>query len=210
MPPDQTLKRVAVFGIESTGKSTLAEFLGRHYGAPVAPEFVRAFWDAHDGQIGASDLGEIARGQMAAEDAAAAAALARWGGRGGRAQRALASESPPPVAPSPPLRAPLIICDTELLTNQLYDDLLFPGHCPEWLRAEAEQRSRRYALYLLCGIDIPFVPDRMRGVSDPARRAQWQALWRETLVSRGLPFVDICGEWPERQRRAVAAIDALL
>jgi nicotinamide riboside kinase len=35
--------RVVLTGSESTGKSTLAVELARHYGAELVPEFVRAF-----------------------------------------------------------------------------------------------------------------------------------------------------------------------
>jgi len=175
--------RVAVVGTESTGKSTLAQFLGRHFRAPVALEFVREFWDAKAGRIVAADLSEIGRGQMENEDEA------------DRKARCSGSS--------------LIIADTELLTNVLYADLLFPGHCPDWEREEAERRSRRYALYLLCDTDVPFLPDPQRGSADPKRRAMMRRLFSEMLSSRGLPFVDICGGWAERQRRAVEAIDGL-
>lgn len=171
------VKRIAVFGAESTGKSTLASALARKFGAPVAPEYVRAFWDEHDGRIVAEDLDAIARGQIAGEEAAVAAA-----------------------------KNGLVICDTELLTNVLWADLLFPGACPEWVRVEAEKRSRNYALYLLCDTDIPFEPDPQRCFPDPAGRAMCRKLWRETLESRGLPFVEIRGEAAEREAAAVGAI----
>ena len=52
------VKRIAVFGAESTGKSTLAEQLAAHFGEPFVPEYVRQFWDDHDGVIRAEDLPE--------------------------------------------------------------------------------------------------------------------------------------------------------
>jgi NadR type nicotinamide-nucleotide adenylyltransferase len=60
--------RVVLTGSESTGKSTMASELARHYGAPLVPEFVRAFAEARSGVIEFSDHGPIARGQMALED----------------------------------------------------------------------------------------------------------------------------------------------
>lgn len=170
------VKRIAVFGAESTGKSTLTERLAAHFGEPFAPEFVRGFWAERAGRIEAADLDAIARGQIAAEEVAVA-----------RARR-------------------LVFCDTELLTNVLWADLLFPGQCPAWVRAAAEQRSRHYALYLLCDTDLPFVPDPQRCFPDPAGRAMCRRLWRETLEARGLPFVDIRGEATTREAVAVAAI----
>jgi NadR type nicotinamide-nucleotide adenylyltransferase len=64
--------RIVVTGSESTGKTTLAEQLARHYRAELVPEFVREFAQARQGVIEFSDHGPIARGQMAVEDAAIA------------------------------------------------------------------------------------------------------------------------------------------
>lgn len=179
-PGPPAVARIAVFGAESTGKSSLAERLAAHFGEPWAPEHVRRFWDEHAGRIVAEDLDAIARGQIAGEEAAAA-----------RARR-------------------VVFCDTELLTNVLWADLLFPGRCPPWVRTEAEARSRRYALYLLCDTDVPFAPDPQRCFPDEAGRAMCRRLWRETLATRGLPFVEITGDWPTRERRAIAAVEARL
>ncbi|MGE5732800.1 MAG: AAA family ATPase [Gemmatimonas sp.] len=60
--------RVVLTGSESTGKTTLAEQLARHYGAELVPEFVRAYAERKGGEIEFSDHGPIARGQMALED----------------------------------------------------------------------------------------------------------------------------------------------
>jgi len=60
--------RVVLTGSESTGKTTLAEQLGRHYSAELVPEFVRGFAERKGGAIDFADHGPIARGQMALED----------------------------------------------------------------------------------------------------------------------------------------------
>lgn len=60
--------RVVLTGSESTGKTTLAAELARHYSAALVPEFVRAFAEQRGGVIEFSDHGPIARGQMALED----------------------------------------------------------------------------------------------------------------------------------------------
>ncbi len=64
--------RAVVTGSESTGKTTLAEQVARHYRAEVVPEFVREYAEARHGVIEFTDHGPIARGQMALEDAAIA------------------------------------------------------------------------------------------------------------------------------------------
>lgn len=174
------MRRIVIFGTESTGKTTLARKLAGHFGEPWSAEFVREFWDLKDGKILAGDLGTIALGQMANEDQAVA-----------RAERAA-------------------FFDTDLLTCTIWDDLLFPGECPMWVRTEAESRARAVSLFLLCDTDVPFTPDPQRCFPDEAGRARGRIVWREALEKRGLPFVEIRGEWPAREAAAFAAVEAQL
>jgi HTH-type transcriptional repressor of NAD biosynthesis genes len=173
-------KRVVIFGTESTGKTALANALAAHFAEPCSLEFVREFWNRRDGKITAIDLGTIALGQIANEDRAIA-----------RAKRA-------------------VFLDTDLLTCTLWNDVLFPGDCPAWVRAEAEERARSVGLWLLCDTDIPFVPDPQRCFPDAAGRGRARQLWREALEKRQLPFVEIHGAKDERNRLAIDAVTALL
>ena len=173
-------RRVVVFGTESTGKTTLAQALAAHFVEPWSPEFVREFWDVHGGKITPVDLGTIALGQMANED------------------RALA------------LAKRVVFYDTDLLTCTLWDDVLFPGDCPWWVRTEAEERARGVTLWLLCDTDIPFVPDPQRSFPDAAGRARGRQIWRDALEKRLLPFVEIRGDGEERKRQAIKAVEGIL
>lgn len=105
--------------------------------------------------------------------------------------------------------ARLVICDTDALTTMLWSDLLY-GTCPDELRRGAEKRCKAYALYLLLDIDTPFAPDPQRCFPDPADREKCRRIWRGALERRGLPFVDIRGDWAARSATAIAAIQALL
>lgn len=132
------------------------------------------------GGITAADLDAVDRGQVANEDAAAV-----------QARR-------------------VVFFDTDLITCVIWNDLLFPGACPTWVRTAADERARRAALYLLCDADVPFVPDPQRCFPDDESRARARALWRGALVGRKLPFVEITGDWAQRERTAIAAVEALL
>lgn len=66
--------KVVVTGSESSGKTDLARRLATHFNAPFSTEFVRAYAAERDAKLGFGDHGPIARGQMAAEDAAIASA----------------------------------------------------------------------------------------------------------------------------------------
>jgi nicotinamide mononucleotide transporter len=72
-PKISPVRRVAVFGPESTGKTMLAEKLAAHFGEPWVPEYAREFWDAH-GKITLEDIPVISRRQAELEDATAARA----------------------------------------------------------------------------------------------------------------------------------------
>lgn len=67
------VKRIAVFGTESTGKTWLAQRLAAHFGAPLVAEYARERWDAQGGLV-LEDMLPIAREQWRREDAAAAVA----------------------------------------------------------------------------------------------------------------------------------------
>ena len=64
------MRRIVITGAESTGKSTLAKVLAKHFSAPLSTEFVRQYVNAVQRPLTAEDLEPIARGQFAAEAAA--------------------------------------------------------------------------------------------------------------------------------------------
>lgn len=89
------VKRICVFGPESTGKSTLTKQLAEHFGTVAVPEYARTVLELQQGNLSESDLQRIARGQLASEDA-----LAR------KAHR-------------------LLLCDTDALTTTIWSEALF-------------------------------------------------------------------------------------
>jgi NadR type nicotinamide-nucleotide adenylyltransferase len=171
------VKRMAVYGPESTGKTALARKLAAHYRAPLVEEYARERWDAQ-GALGLEDMLPIAKEQWRREDAAAGT------------------------------NASLIICDTDALTTMLWSDLLY-GTSPDELRRGAEKRCRNYALYLLCDIDVPFTPDPQRCFPAPDDREKARRIWHGALERRQLPYVWIRGDWAERERAAIAAVEAV-
>jgi nicotinamide riboside kinase len=176
--------RIAVYGPESTGKTELAARLAAYFGAPLVAEYARERWD-QQGALTLEDMLPVAREQWRREDEAARTCNL-IGDKGG-----------------------LVICDTEALTTVLWSDRLY-GTCPEEVRRGAEQRCRNYALYLLLDIDVPYAPDPQRCFPDPADRATAMRVWRGALERRQLPFTLIAGDWAQRERLAVAAINRLL
>jgi NadR type nicotinamide-nucleotide adenylyltransferase len=173
-----TVVRVTVTGSESTGKTTLAADLARHFGTVWVPEYSRIYADEKSAATGApldaSDVEPIARGQIASED------------------RALA------------LGRRLIILDTDLVSTTIYARHYY-GSCPAWIEAAA--RERRAELYLLCDIDVPWVPDAVR--DSPGARGHMHRLFVRALDALGARYVTIRGSWEERSRVAIGAVSAL-
>lgn len=62
-----TIKRVALLGPESSGKSTLAAALAQHFDALWVPEFARDYLATTEGQYEYKDLLTIAKGQIETE-----------------------------------------------------------------------------------------------------------------------------------------------
>lgn len=100
----------------------------------------------------------------------------------------------------------LLIQDTDLLSTAVYCRHYY-GDCPIWIEQAVRQRAPD--LYLLAGIDVPWVPDgdqRDRG----DRREEMQELFRRALASNELAFVEIRGSLQRRLTESITAIDSLL
>ncbi len=68
------VRRICVLGGESSGKTTLAAALAAECGTTWVPEYGRELWERQGGRLAPDDIPRIARAQVAAEEAAAAAA----------------------------------------------------------------------------------------------------------------------------------------
>ena len=89
------VKRVCLFGPESTGKSTLSRDLAAHFDTAYVAEFARTLLDLKGGVCERDDIPLIARGQAAAEDS-----LARKANR-------------------------VLFCDTDVLTTTIWSEVFF-------------------------------------------------------------------------------------
>jgi len=71
------VRRVCVLGGESSGKTTLAQALARHFDTAWVAEYGRELWESQDGVLAYDDLLKIGREQLQRE-AAAAGQARRW------------------------------------------------------------------------------------------------------------------------------------
>ena len=171
--------RVVLTGSESTGKTTLAQQLGTHFGAVVVPEFVRDYAARKGTPLGFADHGPIARGQIALEEEHLARAAAAG--------------------------TTVVVQDTDLLSTVVYCEHYF-GRCPDWIRGAAS--NRRPDLYLLMGIDVPWIADEVRDRGH--MREEMQELFRDAVRASGVPYEEVGGTREERYDQAVRVVGALI
>ena len=63
------VKKIAILGAESTGKTILCEQLAKHYNTVYVPEYARTYFDEHDiNSYTTSDLETIAKNQLTLEN----------------------------------------------------------------------------------------------------------------------------------------------
>jgi len=125
--------RIVLYGPESTGKSTLASQLSKHYNAPKVEEFARDFlqekFDVNNHLCTYEDILPIAIGQRMLENTAAQ------------------------------LATKILICDTDILETYVYCTAYF-AKAPTELKSALE--TSRYDHYLLLDIDTPWKKDNLR------------------------------------------------
>lgn len=175
-----SLLKVVLFGPESTGKTSLAEMLARHYDTHWVPEYMRDYlqekWDNEQKICEPKDMIPIALGQMERENR-----LSQSANR-------------------------LLINDTDLLELKVYSEAYYDNYCDPRLLKHA--LNNRYDLYFLTYIDVPWTPDDLR--DKPNDRIGMFQKFETALEIHQKPYVILKGGLEERFRTAVEKIDELL
>ncbi|MGE0587666.1 MAG: AAA family ATPase [Cyclobacteriaceae bacterium] len=99
----------------------------------------------------------------------------------------------------------ILICDTDLITTQIYSKH-YLGIVPEILY-ELESQVH-YDRYFLFDIDVPWVADGLRDLQN--QREHMHSIFKNELETRGIDFVPVCGDWEERYQIIVSEIARLL
>jgi len=173
-----SLVRVCVTGPESTGKTTLARRLAEWADTEWVPEASRVYAERKVVPLTAKDVGPIAREHIGLAETAAARARERG--------------------------ASMLVLDTDLLSTVVYARHYY-GMAPRVV--ERAERERRAQIYLLCDVDVPWVPDGIR--DRPENREEMFALFERALTNRRANVVRVRGGWEERWTTARDAVRTL-
>jgi HTH-type transcriptional repressor of NAD biosynthesis genes len=172
--------RICLVGAESTGKTTLAAALADHYHTSWVAEYGRAYTD---GKV-RRDPTEPWRSDEFAHIAAEQSRLEDIAARACNK---------------------VLICDTDAFATGIWHERYLGARSAE---VEAIAAPRRYALYILTDLDVPWVED---GTRDGEHYRQWMhGRFREELERRGQPVLLVSGSHQARLAAATARIDLLL
>ncbi len=180
------IKKIVIIGPESTGKSTLCQTLATHYNTLWCPEFARDYLTKNGMDYSYDDLLGIAKGQLELEEQYASALKAQ--------QKEKETNS-------------VLFLDTDMYVMKVWCEYVF-GKCHQFILDQIA--IRKYDLYLLCNIDLPWVYDPLREYPDEKPRVELYQVYKDLLVNQSTPWVTINGSYAERLTVAIKAVDELL
>jgi len=180
------IKKVVIIGPESTGKSTLCEQLAAHYNTQWVKEYAREYLLTNGREYGFDTLLEIAKGQIAGEEGAVGSGL--WASK------------------LPTGNWPLVFIDTDMYVMKVWCEYVFEK-CHHWILNQIVER--KYDLYLLCNVDLPWVKDELREYPDLESRKKLYHHYKDILVNQHVPWVEISGSYEERLQIAIAATEGV-
>ncbi|QLE01407.1 ATP-binding protein [Galbibacter sp. BG1] len=174
------LIKVVMFGPESTGKTTLAQALAKHYHTQWVPEFMRSYlqekWDNEKKVCEPKDMLPIAKGQVALENKISNSAQN------------------------------ILFCDTNLLELKVYSEAYYNGFCEPIIEKYALQH--KYDLYFLTYIDVPWEKDDLR--DKPNDREAMFSKFESALKTNNLNYVLLTGDFKTRMQTAINHVEKLI
>jgi NadR type nicotinamide-nucleotide adenylyltransferase len=179
-----SIKKIVVIGPESTGKSTLCEQLADHYNTGWAKEYAREYLLKNGAAYTFDQLLDIAKGQLALEDECV--------------ENTVTTGDRPPTT---------VFIDTDMYVMKIWNEFVF-NNCHRWILNQIA--NRKYDLYLLCNVDLPWVKDELREYPDLASREKLYHFYKDAMINQSTPWIDINGNANERLQTAINAINKIL
>ena len=174
------MKKIVVIGPECTGKSTLCLQLAEHYQTLWCPEYAREYLETQGKDYTYEDLLTIAKGQIDGEEN---------------------------VLSTVNSQQSTVFIDTDMYVMKVWCEFAF-GKCHSWILNQIA--TRKYDLYLLCNVDLPWIKDNLREYPDVETRNKLYHYYKDIMVNQCVPWIDISGNYEERLQVAINAVDELI
>ena len=179
------IKKIVIIGPESTGKSTLCEQLSAHYKTTWVKEYAREYLLANGTDYTFENLLNVAQGQIDKEES--------------RVQSLMKNENS--------AESKLVFIDTDMYVMKVWCEFVF-DKCHHWILNTIVER--KYDLYLLCNVDLPWVKDELREYPDLANREKLYHHYKDIMVNQQVPWIDINGNYQERLQKAIDAVNGIM
>ena len=178
------VKKIVIIGPESTGKSTLCKQLATHYNSVWVKEYAREYLLKNGTEYTFENLLDIAKGQVENEELG----IRNWEA----ANKSKITN----------LKSPIFI-DTDMYVMKVWCEFAFEK-CHHWILNRIVER--KYDLYLLCNIDLPWVKDELREYPDLENRQKLYHYYKDIMINQNVPWVDISGNYEERLEKAIQSL----
>ena len=188
------IKKVVIIGPESTGKSTLCKKLAEHYNTLWVPEYAREYLEKNGTEYSYDDLLTIAKGQIELEEEISYQ-LSVTG----------MQQFPERITDNSSLITHPLFIDTDMYVMKVWAEYVF-NKCHNWILNQIAER--KYDLYLLCDVDLPWVEDALREYPDDKIRKKLFCFYKDLMVNQSTPWTIISGNYEQRVDRAIQFIDA--
>ncbi len=183
----ETIKKIVIIGPESTGKSTLCKKLADHYHTLWVPEYAREYLENHGPEYSYEDLYDIAIGQLQLEDEG----LSKLQNTDSKHSAFTNHHSS-------------LFIDTDMYVMKVWSEFVF-NKCDNWILNRIAER--KYDLYLLCDVDLPWVKDDLREYPDVKVRKKLFHFYKDLLVNQEIPWITVSGDYDERFSKATNFIE---
>ena len=179
------LKKIVIIGPESTGKTTLCQQLADYYKTSWVKEYAREYLLVNGTKYKFENLLDIAKEQIKGEE--------------------LVIQSLSTGIKEP--KNSLVFIDTDMYVMKVWCEYVFEK-CHHWILNTIV--DRKYDLYLLCNIDLPWVKDQFREYPDLISRKKLYNHYKDIMVNQQVPWIEISGNYNERLQKAIDAVNKIV
>ena len=100
-----------------------------------------------------------------------------------------------------------LFIDTDMYVMKVWCEFVF-NKCHRWILDQIAER--KYNLYLLCNVDLPWVKDELREYPDLESRQKLYHIYKDIIVNQHVPWIDISGKYDERLQKAIDGVNKIL
>lgn len=100
----------------------------------------------------------------------------------------------------------LYFIDTDMYVMKVWCEVAFQN-CHTWILKQIAKR--KYDLYLLCAVDLPWQKDELREYPDLAFRKKLFTMYKDIVINSNAMWAEISGTDAQRLQMAVGVIDTV-